>query len=785
MADQNQIKNAIVLEGEAEYKKSLDNINRALRESKSAMKAAAAEYDGASDSMVAMYREGDALERHLKNQEEALRLMGEQLVKVEGAYGRNSREAQELRTRINNMRTEMAKTQSEIRQFESRMEQVADTSQDMNEQLEGSSDTFTEVGEKARSAADDVEELSQKITDMVGEKMIEFTVGAFALDKLKDALKEAVTWALGEGVDGIYDRNHTMAVTNTDAETSEMLNRVGDAVKRKFAAYISDDEAIGLTADLWTGMGIGGRTPTEAEMTNLAPQIYGVSQAKGISTTDIINSAQTLMTEFNETWQHSVDLLDLLGAATVGHTQEAISAMGTYSEVFKAAGYDADDMFTIMINGAQEFGVEKLGDLGKNLATFEKNLTSGSKEVTEALKAMGIEATDLPYKFQQGGETAEEAFKLVLQTLLSIEDKAKQADLAKAFFGDMNWTKNGADIAQLFLDGFDSTINADGQAERTAQAWADTFENNWAGTMERAGQSVGEITQPIAEAANDALKVLNDNIDAAEGSLLVGVGDTFLQANEQMAEKAAAAVDPLFKAAEEKLTQADQAYDSWAQEFAVGAAESIGAALGGAWESTKTWFKSFFTDSKDETQQAAQDIGESAVTGYEDGAEGMEDAAGDTVDGAVYELYKGVGRAYDAGYAMGQAFERGYNNALDRHSPSRVMRGAAKDTTSPLFDQFEEDEMRLQEAGAALGAAFAGGYGNGSAGGYGALTGGPGASGASVPVLAAAVREALVGLAWDIDGHTVAELVEPGVSQATTQRAVATVRGQSAMSKRW
>ena len=87
MADQNQIKNAIVLEGEAEYKKSLDNINRALRESKSAMKAAAAEYDSAEGSMVALYRQGDALERMLDNQREALRLMGEQLDKVENAYG--------------------------------------------------------------------------------------------------------------------------------------------------------------------------------------------------------------------------------------------------------------------------------------------------------------------------------------------------------------------------------------------------------------------------------------------------------------------------------------------------------------------------------------------------------------------------------------------------------------------------------------------------------------------------------------------------------------------------
>ena len=57
--------------------------------------------------------------------------------------------------------------------------------------------------------------------------------------------------------------------------------------------------------------------------------------------------------------------------------------------------------------------------------------------------------------------------------------------------------------------------------------------------------------------------------------------------------------------------------------------------------------------------------------------------------------------------------------------------------------------------------------------------------GASQDVIAAAMREALVGLAWETDVGTFARLVEPGVSAATTQRAQATVRGQSAQTKRW
>ena len=519
------IKNKIVIEGEGAYRKALAEINRALRESKSEMKAAAAEYAASGENMAALNEQGDALERMLQEQAQALELMHAQLKKVEAAYGENSREAVELRTKINNMRAETAKTQGELNTLRDRLDAVGDAGEDLERDLMGSSNGIAGVGEQAAAAQAEVNELSQSIAEAMGQKTLEFIVGGVGLKMLQDGLKQAVTWGIGEGVQNITDRNHTMAMTNTDAETSEMLARVGDAVKRQFSAYITDEQAMGLMANLWTGMGIGGHIPTEEEMTRLAPQIFGVSQAKGIGTTEIIDNAQTLVTEFNESWQRSIDLIDALGAATVGHTQEAMSAMGTYSEVFKQAGYDADDMFGIMIRGAQEFGVEKLGDLGKNLATFEKNLTSGSAGVKEALESLGIEATDLPLKFQEGGETAAQAMKLILTALLSVEDSAKQADIAKALFGDMNWVKNGEDIARLFLEGFDNEMDVEGQAQRTAQAWSDTLENNWSGAVERFGQKAGDLTQPMLEGLNESIKTFNESWDSGGGLF-----DSFLNA---------------------------------------------------------------------------------------------------------------------------------------------------------------------------------------------------------------------------------------------------------------
>ena len=93
MGKSDTIKNKIVLEGESQYRKQLSQINREIKESKAAMRAAAAEYDAAEDSMLALYQQGDALERTIRSQNEALDLMEDHLLKVEEAYGRNSRES--------------------------------------------------------------------------------------------------------------------------------------------------------------------------------------------------------------------------------------------------------------------------------------------------------------------------------------------------------------------------------------------------------------------------------------------------------------------------------------------------------------------------------------------------------------------------------------------------------------------------------------------------------------------------------------------------------------------
>lgn len=787
MADKNQIKNAIVLEGEAEYKRSLDNINRALKESKSAMKAAAAEYDGATDSMVAMYREGDALERHLENQKEALRLMGEQLDKVEAAYGANSREATELRTRINNLRAEMSKTQGEIKQFETRMEQAANAMEGIDSEAMQAGDAIAKIGSDAEGAQKGVGGLVDMLKDMTGLDMGGLTLAGGAA-----AAGAAAGAGIAMGNETLESWNQLAAYTGAVGDELERLKEDAREVYR-----LGVGESLGdISQAVATIYQMTGQTGTSLQDCT----VYAIA-LRDTFDMDVNESARTaavLMEEFGISGKEAYDLITLGAQNGADKNGNLLDTINEYAPYFKDAGKEADEMFNAIITGAQNgiYDVDKIGDAWKE---FMLRVTSADEGPKEALETLGFAAEDVVRKIAEGGPAADLATQEIITALANVQDPYEQNRLAIELFGTQ-WEDTSGKVLPIFQSMDEGLDNVTGSAQALADVKYNDLDTAWEGLKRR----VDQLVEPaLLEGVNGLIGVM-DNLTAAWDRFEQGDVAGGLKALEGgLGEQIEAQVEVAHEASADLRTELDLLNEQIDEAFASGdnakawtleaqrqqllleitqIEQEAVAAMGAAGTATAEALGATDTD----METAAQTVGESAVTGLETGAEGMEAAAADAVSGAVATLYSGTGRAYNAGYATGEAYQRGYKRALGIASPSRVMQEAAQDTTSPLFTQFEEDEARLQEAGAALGAAFAGGYGNSFGGGGGALTGGAAASGGvSAPALAAAVREALVGLAWETDIGTFARLVEPGVSAATTQRAQATVRGQSAMTKRW
>lgn len=532
------IRTKIVIEGEKQYKAAMADINRQLKETKSALFAAAAEYANADGATRTTAQQTEALSQSLDQQRQRLALMEEQLGKVEDAYGKNSREAVELRTKINNARAEMAKTETQMRGFTDGLDAITDASGQTSEGLDGAAKSLEGIGDSAQQAQGDVQNLASSIGDVVGQKLIEFEVGKKALE----GLAEGVKWALGEAIQGQQEDAQARALAGTD-ELAERRRSIKDAVDRTWAGQRSGDQTVSDVAAVDTVLGNAG-IDDEAYVARITNMAITLDQVFGQGVQDTMDRATSMVNTFGTTYDHAIDLMTKGQQDFSDGGAQMLNAFEDYSQTYQQLGYDVDNMYSALKSASNDQALGKDSNLNKGVETFVKTLTSGSKESKQALKSLGIEATDLPKKLQEGGETAANAVQKVLTNLQAVQDEAKRNDLGKTLFGDKIWIETNGQIVDTILAGYQQIGDVAGATEDAMIAKTDTLKDAWSGTMERISQEAGEAVTPVLDAGKEALQTFNQNIDET-GSFFSGLGktvndgitDAYAQMRENLSEE--------------------------------------------------------------------------------------------------------------------------------------------------------------------------------------------------------------------------------------------------------
>lgn len=836
------IRTKIVIEGEKQYKAAMADINRQLKETKSALSAAAAEYANADSATRTTAQQTEALNQSLDQQRQRLALMEEQLGKVEDAYGKNSKQAVELRTKINNARTEMAKTETQMRGFTDGLDAITNASGQTGEGLDGAAKSLEDIGDSAQQAQGDVQDLAASIGDVVGQKLIEFEVSKKALEVLSEGIK----WAIGEAIQGEQEDAQALALAGSP-EIAERRRKIKDEVDRRWSGQRSGDQTVSDVAAVDTALGNAGITD-DAYITRITNEVITLDQVFGQSTQDTINRATSMVNTYGISWDHALDLMTKGMQDFSDGGAQMLNAYEDYSQVYQQLGYDADNMYSALKSASNDQSLGKDSNLNKGVENFVKTLESGSKESKNALKELKLESDDIPAKMRAGGDAAAEAVQRVLTGLKDIKDEAKRDELGKTLFGDKIWTETNGQIIDTILAGYQKVGDVAGATEDAMIAKTDTIKDAWSGTVERISQEASEATAPVLEAGKDVLQTLNQNIDET-GGVISGLGKTVTDAVDEAATGAAQRFDEGREAYLAMVEQAEQAKTTtkasveelaaqraelekqlddintqimesdMAGDFAksaelmvkhdeiiaqigelatqmadaaADAGQSAADALAGKDTDMQTAAENLsqagvdaVTDAEPDMQSAGEGLGTAAVDGTGKGLEGLPQAGNDSVDGLIDTINARESDAYNAGKRIGGAFRRGYTTTMQIHSPSRVMAEAGEYTVEGLLDAFDEADDRVRQAGGALAEAFSGGY-NARSAGYSPAGGAQGGGvGISADDIAEAVRGALDGLGLYFDGQRTGRVVADGVSQQIASRSAATVSGQSASRKGW
>lgn len=681
------IRTKIVIEGEKQYKAALADINRQLKETKSALSVAAAEYANADSATRTTAQQTEALNLSLEQQRQRLALMEEQLGKVEDAYGKNSRQAVELRTKINNARVEMAKTETQMRGFTDGLDAITDASGQTGEGLDGAAKSLENIGDSAHQAQGDVQDLAASIGDVVGKKLIEFEVGKKALEGLRDGIK----WALGEAIQGETEDAQALALAGSP-EVAERRRKIKDEVDRRWAGQRSGDQTVSDVAAVDTALGNAGITDDEY-ITRITNEVITLDQVFGQSTQDTINRATSMVNAYGITWDHALDLMTKGMQDFSDGGAQMLNAYEDYSQVYQQLGYDADNMYSALKSASNDQTLGKDSNLNKGVENFVKTLTNGSEDSKTALKELKLESSDIPAKMREGGDAASEAVQRVLTGLQSIEDKAKRDDLGKTLFGDKIWTETNGQIVDTILAGYQKVGDVAGATEDAMTAKLDTFSDAVAGTQERVSQAVSETANPFLDLGKEAAQSFNTGFDEYGGGLLglgAGISQTVIETVGGNVHKL---VDPVIEAVESKV---DEAKEAGSQLIGAVAEGFTGTKSQEQIDSAKQELRQLYEDALNvgDLISAGQylqdyealygsfyDAGEESASGM---SEGVESKSADVSDAAA-------GLADDATQAVSDKKDG--------------MQTAAEDLTQAGVDAITDMEPDMQDAGETLGTA--------------------------------------------------------------------------------
>lgn len=165
---------------------------------------------------------------------------------------------------------------------------------------------------------------------------------------------------------------------------------------------------------------------------------------------ETMRAVNMLMDQFGVTGEEAFNLIAQGAQYGIDKNGDLLDSINEYSVHFKQLGLNAEEMFNSLMNGAfaGTFSVDKLGDAVKEFGIRTKD---NSKSTNEAFLALGLNATNLTKKFNEGGESGKQAFFEVTNALFNMKNAVKQNEVGVALFGTM-WEDLGVEGIKAITD---------------------------------------------------------------------------------------------------------------------------------------------------------------------------------------------------------------------------------------------------------------------------------------------------------------------------------------------
>ena len=500
----------IGIDGEAEYRKQLNNIIEQQKTLRSEMKLAAAEFNNDADAKKKNAKETELLNKQIDLQKQRLKELEKGLEASKKKYGENSNETLKWQQAVNDAQAELANLQAEL-------------------QKTSGPSGLGALGQALQEAGGKLEEIGGKVTQ-VGEGLTKSVtvpivgIGAAALkafsevDKGADAIIQK-TGATGEQLEAMQTSMENLA-TSMPTTFEEAGNAIGEVNTR-----------FGVTGE---------------QLETLSGQFLKFAQLNGTDVSGSIDKVQTVMSAFNLDVEDAGAVLDTLNkvAQDTGINVDTLaSGLVTNGAALRGLNLDAAQS-AVLLGQLEKSGIDTsavMTGLAKVQATAFKDGISMSDALAtavsssgDAVEIFGAKAGPKLYEAFQSGILSMDMFT---GSAVSLQDNiGSVSDTFDATLDPMDqWsltmnqlTLAGAELGNAIGPVLVPTIQGLAEAAKSAGEWFGSLDDGTKKTI----VTIGGIVAAIGPALVSIGKVITavGTITKAVGvitPLLGGLGTAF------------------------------------------------------------------------------------------------------------------------------------------------------------------------------------------------------------------------------------------------------------------
>jgi len=142
----------IGIDGEAQFRKQLQDVNQSLKTLQSEMKLVTAEFDRNADSEEALASKNDVLDRTVSSLNDKLKLQQQALKECADKYGEADSRTMKWQQAVNETQTALTDAENKIKDNEEAMEGLGDESEETGKELKKAGDEGKSFGDKLKTA---------------------------------------------------------------------------------------------------------------------------------------------------------------------------------------------------------------------------------------------------------------------------------------------------------------------------------------------------------------------------------------------------------------------------------------------------------------------------------------------------------------------------------------------------------------------------------------------------------------------------------------------------------